>query len=148
VLCHVFPQANIPVVQLSIDYSQDAQYHYDLAKELAQLRRKGVLIVASGNLVHNLRKVAFDKFDGHFGYDWALEADAKMKNFLLSHNHQALIDWQKQGPEFLLSIPTPDHYYPMLYALGLQEENDQLSIFNDQAVAGSLTMTSFRLDQA
>ncbi|MCU4494215.1 4,5-DOPA dioxygenase extradiol [Acinetobacter guillouiae] len=147
VLCHVFPQANIPVVQLSVDYSQGAQYHYDLAKQLAQLRRKGVLIVASGNLVHNLSKIAFDKFDDHYGYDWALEADAKMKNFLATHNHQALIDWQKQGAEFLLSIPTPDHYYPMLYALGLQEEKDELHIFNDQAVAGSLTMTSFRLDQ-
>ena len=147
VLCHVFPEANIPVVQLSIDYSQGAQYHYDLAKELAKLRRKGVLIVASGNMVHNLRQVAFDKINDEFGYDWALEADAKMKNFLLDHNHQALIDWDKQGQDFLLSIPTPDHYYPMLYALGLQEEKDELSIFNDRAVGGSLTMTSFRLDQ-
>ena len=147
VLCHVFPEANIPVVQLSIDYSQGAQYHYDLAKELAQLRRKGVLIVASGNMVHNLRQVAFDKMNDDYGYDWALEADAKMKNFLLNHNHKALIDWDKQGQDFLLSIPTPDHYYPMLYALGLQEDKDELSIFNDRAVGGSLTMTSFRLDQ-
>lgn len=147
VLCHVFPEANIPVVQLSIDYSQPAQYHYELAKQLSSLRRKGVLIVASGNMVHNLRRIAFDKMNDSFGFDWALEADAKMKNFLLDHNHQALIDWQKQGDSFLLSIPTPDHYYPMLYALGLQEEKDQMSIFNDKAVGGSLTMTSFRLDQ-
>ena len=147
VLCHVFPEANIPVVQLSIDYSQPAQYHYELAKQLSSLRRKGVLIVASGNMVHNLRRIAFDKMNDSFGFDWALEADAKMKNFLLDHNHQALIDWQKQGDSFLLSIPTPDHYYPMLYALGLQEEKDQMTIFNDKAVGGSLTMTSFRLDQ-
>lgn len=146
VLCHVFPQANIPVVQLSIDYSQGAQYHYELAKQLSALRRKGVLIVASGNMVHNLGRVAFDKMGSEYGFDWALEADAKMKNFLLDRNHQALIDWDKQGKEFLLSIPTPDHYYPMLYALALQEEQDDLSIFNAKAVGGSLTMTSFRLD--
>lgn len=148
VLCHVFPEANIPVVQLSIDYSQPAQYHYDLAKQLAKLRRKGVLIVASGNLVHNLRRVAFEKINDPYGFDWALDADSRMQNFLLDHNHQALIDWDKQGTAFQLAIPTPDHYYPMLYALALQEDKDQLSIFNAQAVGGSLTMTSFRLDYA
>lgn len=146
VLCHVFPEANIPVVQLSIDYSQPAQYHYDLAKQLAGLRCKGVLIVASGNLVHNLRRIAFEKINDHYGFDWALDADSRMQNFLRHHNHQALIDWEKQGIAFQLAIPTPDHYYPMLYALALQEEKDQLSIFNDKAVGGSLTMTSFRLD--
>lgn len=148
VLCHVFPEANIPVVQLSIDYSQPAQYHYDLAKQLAKLRRKGVLIVASGNLVHNLRRIAFEKINDPYGFDWALDADSRMQNFLLDHNHQALIDWDKQGTAFQLAIPTPDHYYPMLYALALQEDKDQLSIFNAQAVGGSLTMTSFRLDYA
>jgi len=147
VLCHVFPEANIPVVQLSIDYSQDAQYHYDLAKELAKLRRKGILIVASGNMIHNLRHISFENIETNFGYDWALEANTKMKNFLLDHNHRALIDWRKQGADFLLSIPTPDHYYPMLYALGLQEKQDELKIFNDVTVGGSLSMTSFRLDQ-
>lgn len=148
VLCHVFPEANIPVVQLSIDYSEGAQYHYDLAKQLAGLRRKGVLIVASGNLVHNLGRVAFDKMNHEYGFDWALEADQKMQNFLLERNHQALIDWDKQGTAFKLAIPTPDHYYPMIYALALQEERDQLSLFNAKAVGGSLTMTSFRLDQS
>lgn len=148
VLCHVFPEANIPVVQLSIDYSQPAQYHYDLAKQLSGLRRKGVLIVASGNLVHNLRCIAFEKINDNYGFDWALDADDRMQNFLLFHNHQALIDWDQQGTAFQLAIPTPDHYYPMLYALALQEEKDQLSIFNAQAVGGSLTMTSFRLDYA
>lgn len=148
VLCHVFPDANIPVVQLSIDYSQGAQYHYDLAKQLAGLRRKGVLIVASGNLVHNLGRVAFDKINHEYGFDWALEADQKMQSFLLARNHQALIDWDKQGTAFKLAIPTPDHYYPMIYALALQEDKDELSLFNAKAVGGSLTMTSFRLDQS
>lgn len=148
VLCHVFPQANIPVVQLSIDYSQPAQYHYDLAKQLSALRRKGVLIVASGNLVHNLGCIDRTQLNTNYGFDWALDADGQMQNFLLQHDHQALIDWERQGSAFRLAIPTPDHYYPMLYALALQEENDQLSIFNAQAVGGSLTMTSFRLDYA
>ena len=147
VLCHLFPQATIPVVQLSIDYNQGAQYHYDLAKQLAQLRRKGVLIVASGNLVHNLRLIPRGQMNDHFGFDWALEADAKMQKFLLEHDHQSLIDWDKQGQAFNLAIPTPDHYYPMIYALALQEDKDDLSLFNTQAVGGSLTMTSFRLDQ-
>jgi 4,5-DOPA dioxygenase extradiol len=148
VLHHVFPEANIPVVQLSIDYSQPAQYHYDLAKQLSGLRRKGVLIVASGNLVHNLRRIEYGRMDDLYGFDWALEADSRMQNFLLDHQHQALVEWDKQGTAFQLAIPTPDHYYPMLYALALQEEKDQLSIFNAQAVGGSLTMTSFRLDYA
>lgn len=147
VLCHVFPQATIPVVQLSIDYSQGAQYHYDLAKQLSQLRRKGVLIVASGNLVHNLRLIPRGQMNDYYGFDWVLEADAKMQKFLLEHDHQSLINWDKQGQAFHLAIPTPDHYYPMIYALALQEDKDELSLFNTQAVGGSITMTSFRLDQ-
>ena len=147
VLCHVFPQATIPVVQLSIDYSQGAQYHYDLAKQLSQLRRKGVLIVASGNLVHNLKLLSRGQMNDYYGFDWALEADAKMQKFLLEHDHQSLINWDKQGQAFHLAIPTPDHYYPMIYALALQEDKDELSLFNTQAVGGSITMTSFRLDQ-
>lgn len=147
VLVHVFPNADVPVVQLSIDYSKPASYHYELAKELAALRRKGVLIVASGNMVHNLGKVAWDKMhiDG-FGFDWAHEANALMKGFLDKQEHKKLIDWQNQGEAFKLAIPTPDHYYPMMYAMALQEPKDTLTYFNDKTVMGSLTMTSFRLD--
>lgn len=147
VLCHVFPQANIPVVQLSIDYSQGAQYHYDLAKQLAQLRRKGVLIVASGNLVHNLRMIPRGQINDLYGFDWALEADATMQKYLIERHHAPLIDWMNQGTAFNLSIPTPDHYYPMIYAIALQEDKDELSLFNTKAVGGSVTMTSFRLDK-
>ena len=146
VLCHVFPEANIPVVQLSIDYQQNAYFHYDFTRQLASLRRKGVLIIASGNMVHNLRRVDFSVANDEYGYDWAYSADQKMKQYLLERNHQALLDWQQQGQDFLLSIPTPDHYYPMLYALGLQEDEDQLTIFNDKVVGGAVSMTSFRLD--
>lgn len=147
VLMHVFPKADVPIVQLSIDYSKPAAYHYALAKELAALRRKGVLIVGSGNMVHNLRMVAWDKMhEPDFGFDWAIDANNQMKAFLDTENHQALIDWDKQGTAFKLAIPTPDHYYPMIYAMALQDKKDRLTYFNDKAVMGSLTMTSFRLD--
>ena len=147
VLKHVFPQANVPIVQLSIDYSQGAAYHYQLGQQLAALRRKGVLIVASGNMVHNLRMVSWQKpVDEAFGFDWALEANERFKAMLLSQDHQGLMDWQNQGEAFRLAIPTPDHYYPMMYSMGLQEASDELTFFNDKAVMGSLTMTSYRLD--
>lgn len=147
VLRHVFPQANVPIVQLSIDYSRDAAYHYKLGQQLAALRRKGVLIVASGNMVHNLRMVSWQKgIDEAFGFDWALEADEQFKTLLSQREHERLIDWQNLGEAVRLAVPTPDHYYPMMYAMGLQEATDELSFFNDKAVMGSLTMTSFRLD--
>lgn len=147
VLMHVFPKANVPIVQLSIDYSQPASYHYELAKQLATLRRKGVMIVGSGNMVHNLRMVAWDKQHlPEYGLDWAIEANELMKQYLTERNHKALIEWQQQGNAFKLAIPTPDHFYPMIYAMALQDKQDQLSYFNDKAVMGSLTMTSFRLD--
>lgn len=147
VLRHVFPQANVPIVQLSIDYSQGAAYHWALGQQLAALRQKGVLIVASGNMVHNLRRVAWDKgADESYGFDWALEANEQFKTMLQQQQHDKLIAWQDQGEAFKLAIPTPDHYYPMMYAMGLQSAQDELSFFNDKAVMGSLTMTSFRLD--
>lgn len=147
VLKHVFPQADVPIIQMSIDYSQPASYHYALAKELAALRRKGVLIVTSGNMVHNLRMVAWDKADTDgYGYDWAHEANDLMIKYLAEQNHLALINWEAQGQAFRLAIPTPDHYYPMIYAMALQDKKDELSVFNNKAVMGSLTMTSFRLD--
>src|SRR5690606_12182410 len=131
VLKHVFPNANVPVVQLSIDYSKGAAYHYALAKELASLRRKGVLIVGSGNMVHNLRMVAWDKMDQPaFGFDWAIEANESMKKMINSNDHESLINWMQQGEAFKLAIPTPDHYFPMIYTLGLKEAKDEISYFN------------------
>lgn len=143
VIRHLYPDADIPVIQMSLDYSQGAQFHYDLGKELSALRRKGVLIIGSGNLVHNLRLVAWNKLDtAGYGFDWAEEAQAKMNQWILSGNHKALIDYKKQGHAFDLAIPTPDHYLPLLYVLGLVEKNEALSLFNDKAVGGSLSMTS------
>jgi 4,5-DOPA dioxygenase extradiol len=142
----MYPAADVPVFQMSLDYNQTAQYHYDLAKELSSLRSKGVLIIGSGNMVHNLGMIAWDKLSaGEFGFDWAIEANEKMKKFILSRDHKSLINYKSQGKAFDLAIPSPDHYLPLLYSLALQAENESVSIFNDKAVAGSLTMTSFKI---
>jgi 4,5-DOPA dioxygenase extradiol len=146
VLKHLYPKADVPVIQLSLDYGKEAQYHYDLAKELAVLRKKGVLIIGSGNMVHNLQLVAWNRLnDDEYGYDWAIEANEKMKNFILNGDHQQLINYKSQGKAFDRAVPTPEHYLPLLYALALKEGNEGVSIFNDKAVAGSLTMTSVKL---
>jgi 4,5-DOPA dioxygenase extradiol len=146
IIRHMYPNANIPVLQLSIDYHQPPQYHYELAKELAALRKKGVLIMGSGNMVHNLRMVAWDKADQpEFGYDWSIEMNTLFKKHISDGNHQALIDYEQLSKSASLAIPTPDHYYPLLYALALQEKNDQPLFFNDKVVMGSLTMTSVKI---
>lgn len=148
VVKHLYPKADVPVLQMSIDYSKDAQYHYDLAKELASLRKKGILIIGSGNLVHNLGMVAWDKLNTDaYGYDWALEASDKMKKFILSDDHQSLINFRSQGQSWNLAIPSPEHYLPLIYTLALKNEKDKISIHNDKAVGGSLTMTSVKFDQ-
>jgi 4,5-DOPA dioxygenase extradiol len=146
VLKHLYPNADVPVIQLSLDYFQSPQYHYDLAKELSALRDKGVLIIGSGNMVHNLGMVSWENMEvPGYGYDWAIEANEKMKKFILSNNHKPLIDYKLQGKAFNLSIPTPDHFLPLLYSLALKKENEKIEVFNDKAVAGSLTMTSIKI---
>ena len=144
VIKHLFPDADVPVIQLSLDYKMTPQQHYELAQQLKKLREKGVLIVGSGNMVHNLRKVDFRKINENYGYDWAIEADSKMKKWILEGNHQNLIDFNKQGKAFNLAIPTPEHYLPLLYTLGLKDEKDSTTIFNDSPLGGSLTMTSIK----
>ncbi len=146
VLKHMFPDADVPVVQMSLDYSKPAQLHYDLAKELSTLRERGVLIVGSGNMVHNLGLIAWDSIDAEFGYDWALEASERMKKFIIKDDHHQLIEYRSQGKAFDLAIPTPEHYLPLLYALALKEEDEKITFFNDKPVAGSLTMTSLKID--
>ncbi len=148
VIKHLYPKADVPVIQLSLDYSQAPQFHYDLAKEIASLREKGVLIIGSGNMVHNLRMVAWDKINAdNYGYDWALTARDKMKQYILSGDHKQLINFRGQGKEFELAIPTPEHYLPLLYALALKQEHEKVSLFNDKALGGSLTMTSLKIDR-
>jgi 4,5-DOPA dioxygenase extradiol len=147
VVKHLYPKADVPVLQMSIDYTQGGQYHYDLAKELATLRKKGVLIIGSGNMVHNLGMVAWDKLNADsYGYDWAIEANNTMKKYILSDNHQPLINFKSQGKAFDLAIPSPEHYLPLIYTLALKEDKEKITIFNDKAVAGSLTMTSLKID--
>jgi len=146
VLKRIFPDADIPVVQLSLDRTQPAGFHYNLARKLTPLRRKGILILASGNMVHNLALVAWDRVDQRgFGYDWAIEANEKMKSFIRAKDHRSLIGYQSQGKAFDLAIPTPEHFLPLLYALALQEDQDTVEIFNDKALMGSLTMTSLKI---
>lgn len=146
VIKHLYPNADIPVIQMSIDYSKPAQYHYELAKEIASLREKGVLIVGSGNIVHNLRLVAWDKLNESYAFDWATEATEKIKKYILNDDHQKLINFKSQGKAFELAIPTPEHYLPLIYTLALKEENDKINIFNDKPIGGSLTMTSIKIE--
>ncbi|AXP79301.1 LigB family dioxygenase [Mariniflexile rhizosphaerae] len=146
VIKHLYPNADIPVIQMSIDYSKPPQYHYELAKELASLRQKGVLIIGSGNMVHNLRLVAWNKLNDAFAFDWATEANEKMKQYILEDNHKNLIHFKNEGKAFDLAIPTPEHYLPLIYTLALKEKNETVSIFNDKPVGGSLTMTSIKIN--
>ena len=146
VVKHMYPNADIPVLQLSIDYYKPAAYHYELAKQLLSLRKKGVLIIGSGNMVHNLRMVAWDKLNqSEYGFDWALEMNTVFKDKISNGFHKELIQYEKLHKSATLAIPSPDHYYPLLYILALQTDNDKVEFFNDKAVGGSLTMTSVKI---
>ena len=143
---HMYPLANIPVLQLSIDYTKEPAYHYALAKEIFSLRKKGVLIIGSGNMVHNLRMVQFDKLNGPaFGFDWAIQMNNTFKDLITAGLHDKLIHYEKIGREAMLSIPTPEHYLPLIYILGLSKKDEPIHFFNDKAIGGSLTMTSVRI---
>ncbi len=149
VIKHLYPDADVPVIQMSLDYRQGPQYHYELARELGALRQRGILIVGSGNMVHNLGMVAWDHLnDASYGYDWALEAREKMNGYIQSGDHQSLIQYSAQGKVFQLAIPTPEHYLPLLYALALQQKKEEVKLFNDKAIGGSLTMTSVMIGKA
>jgi len=137
----MYPDANIPVIQLSIDYTKDLLWHYELAKELSELRKKGVLILGSGNLVHNLRMINWQNPEGK--YDWAEEINSKFKENILNNHFKNLVNYNELGSEAKLAIPTTDHYIPMLYILGLRNKRDEIKFFNDKTVLGSISMTSF-----
>ncbi len=148
VVKHLYPDSDVPVIELSLDYRRSPQYHYELAKEISPLRKKGVLIVGSGNMVHNLHMVDWRRLnETDYGYDWALEAGGKMKKYILSGDYRQLINYESNGKEFELAVPTPEHYLPLLYALALKEENEKVNLFNDKAVGGSLTMTSVKIEK-
>jgi 4,5-DOPA dioxygenase extradiol len=143
VVRRMYPSAEIPVLQFSIDYTKGAQFHYELASELRELRKKGVLILGSGNMVHNLRILNWQDPQG--GYDWADEMNEKFKQLISAGDHKGLIAYEDLGPAAKLAIPTPEHYLPMIYLLGLQDKKDNVSFFNDKTVMGSVSMTSFQL---
>lgn len=147
VLRHFYPKADVPVIQLSIDYSKPAAYHFELATRLAILRHKGILIMGSGNIIHNLRLVDFANINkDNYGYDWAIEARETLNNLIINGDFKSLMNYEKLGRAVQLAIPTPDHYLPLIYALGLKSKDDKVSFVNDKLLGGSLSMTSLKID--
>jgi 4,5-DOPA dioxygenase extradiol len=144
VIRHMYPLADIPVLQLSIDYKKDGKYHYSLARELSALRKKGVLIIGSGNMVHNLRLISWELITGG-GFDWTVAMNERFKKLITEGDHATLMNYEALGKEGKLAIPTPEHYLPLLYILALQEKDETPTFFNDKAVGGSLTMTSVKI---
>jgi 4,5-DOPA dioxygenase extradiol len=141
VLSQMFPKADIPVIQISLDRSQEAPFHYELGRQLADLRRQGVLIVGSGNIVHNLRLMVWQDM----AYDWAADFDEQVRRWIVDGDHEPLIHYEKQGQAAALSINTAEHYLPLLYILGLKEEGEGVSFFADKLWGGSLSMRSVRV---
>lgn len=139
VLKKMFPEATIPVYQLSIDYSKPMEYHYRLAQELKELRRKGVLIIGSGNIVHNLRSI---RFGSSTPYDWAVDFDEKISNWIQERDHPSIIGFQNLGALATLAHPTYDHFLPLMYVLGLQEKSDNPVFFNTEFDMSSVSMRS------
>lgn len=144
VLKHAFPNADIPVFQMSIDYSKPASYHFKLATELQSLRNKGVLIIGSGNIVHNLRQADFHNIEAN-PYDWAKEFDEISKKKILSREFMDLVEYEKIGQSALLSIPTPDHYFPMIYSLGLVDDKDEVKFTYEEIQNASVSMRCFEI---
>lgn len=146
ILLPVFPNTDVPVLEFSIDYDQPPQWHYDLGRKLTSLRKRGVLIIGSGNIVHNLGLLNPRMADS--GFDWAIQFDDTLKSLIKEQDHSSIIHYTKLGREAALSIPTPDHYYPLLYTLGMQTKSDKVSLFNEHSVMGSISMTSVRIETA
>lgn len=135
----MYPDADIPFLQFSINYDRDGQYQFDVAKELEFLREKGVLILCSGNIVHNLRKLSWNEPDY---FDWTEEADTLMSELMVKGDFQSLINYRKLGSAVDLAIPTPDHYFPLLTALGMKGKNDQISFPVEGLSYGGTSMRS------
>ena len=144
ILTHLYPQADIPTFQLSIDYHQPMQYHYDLAKQLNIFRKKGVLIIGSGNLTHNLKIIDFHDINAT-PRDWALEFDAKIKEFINDKNHKGVIDFEKIGSSSQLAVPEPSHFIPLIYTLALQDNKDEIDYFYDKFHYGTLSMRCLKI---
>jgi 4,5-DOPA dioxygenase extradiol len=144
VLCHVFPDADVPVIQLSIDETQPAEWHFEFAKRPAPLRDEGVLVMGSGNLIHNLHTYAWGKHAVE-PFDWALRFEAVAREVIGSGNFAPLVNYESLGKDARLSAPTPDHYLPLLYILALKRENDSVSFPVEGFDGGSISMTTVRV---
>jgi 4,5-DOPA dioxygenase extradiol len=139
VLLAMYPEADVPVVQLSLDSRRPASFHYELGKQLAPLREQGVLVLGSGDIVHNLGVADFHRPDG---YDWAVRFNDEVKKRIRARDDTALVTYESLGPDARLAVPTPEHYLPLLYVLALRGEDDDVAFFNDETVLGSISMTS------
>ena len=144
VLCHVYPEADVPVVQLSIDETQPPAFHYEIGRKLASLRGEGVLVVGSGNLVHNLHAYAWGRHVPE-PYDWAVRFESEAKRLLLAGDHEPLVDYETLGRDALLSIPTPDHYLPLLYVIGTRQSDDAVTFPVEGIDGGSVSMLTVQL---
>jgi 4,5-DOPA dioxygenase extradiol len=145
ILKWLFPEANVPVLQLSLDHFQTPAYHYRLGQILDPLREQGIMIIGSGGIAHNLRLIDRPRVNDIYGYDWTLDVQKSVNAAILRHDHEYLIDYKKQGQAMNLAIPTPEHYVPLLYILGMQQKNDEIHLFNDFPMSGSVLMTSVML---
>ena len=139
VLCHVFPDADVPVVQLSMDEAQPASFHYDVGRRLAVLREEGVLVIGSGNLVHNLHAYAWGRHPAE-PFDWAVRFEARARELIRARDHVPLVDYESLGKDAILSAPTPDHYLPLLYVLGASHPDDAVSFPVEGIDGGSVSM--------
>lgn len=146
VLAHLYPDADIPVVQLSIDRTKPAIWHFELAQKLRGLREQGVLILGSGDIVHNLRAISWEHMNTFgAGYEWAYAFRDAINQAIFEQNTDALIHFEQFGESAHLSVPTPDHYLPLLYVMAQREPNEPVELFNDLLVAGSISMTSVKV---
>jgi 4,5-DOPA dioxygenase extradiol len=144
VLAHVYPNADVPIVQLSIDATRPPEFHFEIGRKLASLRAEGVLIVGSGNLVHNLRKFAWGR-EGQDPYDWAVHFETEARAALVAGDHQPLIHYDRLGPDARLSIPTPDHYLPLLYVVGARQSDDAIAFPVEGIDGGSISMLAVQI---
>ncbi len=145
VLCHVYPNADVPVVQLSIDENQPASFHYEIGRRLAPLREDGILIIGSGNLVHNLHAYAWGQHTVE-PYEWAVSFERRVRELLLAGESKPLIDYENElGKEAMLAVPTPDHYLPLLYVIGTRTESEPVSFPVEGVDGGSISMLAVRL---
>ncbi|MFW9994553.1 MAG: 4,5-DOPA dioxygenase extradiol [Candidatus Odinarchaeota archaeon] len=144
ILRHMYPKADIPAFQLSIDSTKDAKYHYELAKELVELRNRGVLIIGSGNVVHNLRIIDYDMYSRP--REWAVEFDQLLKAKLLEKDYESLINYESLGKTAKQSIPTEDHYLPLIYAIALQQKGEMVTFIHEGIQHGTISMRCLKIE--